>query len=193
MSKPQPVAPSDEPVNESEEDRRERIYKAVSNHINEITNEYIREIFERRKAARVVEAPAQPDGLPGVPLAPAADETDELAELLPDRMRLNTQLGRKVLAGITEIIFTAALKDGYFRFPDGFGSFSVQRLTPNPKPKRLPTGDIVPMPPNRVKFKYEDGAAVREALGLSKKTNYVRRYKRESRLSKKTLSMLRGE
>jgi len=48
------------------------------------------------------------------------------------------------------------------------------------------------MAANRVKFKYEDGAAVREVLGLSKKTNYVRRHLRKSRLSPRTQELLQA-
>jgi nucleoid DNA-binding protein len=175
MANPVPVLI--EPDTVSEESRRDRVYLAVSNHVNELTAEYVKDAVERYRA-RLAEAGEDPEA------------TERIVKGPSERIHLNAQLGKEILAGITEIVFTAALREGYFRFPDGFGSFRVQRLTENPKPKRLPTGQIIPMPPNRVKFKYEDGAAVREALGLSKKTNYVRRYQRESRLSGRTKELL---
>lgn len=177
MANPVRVLTDPEPDTGGEETRRDRVYLAVSNHINELTAEYVKDAVERYKAR----------------LEAAGEEGAEAGGAIkgpPEKIHLNAQLGKEILAGITEIIFTAALNEGYFRFPDGFGSFRVQRLTENPRPKRLPTGQVIPMPPNRVKFKYEDGAAVREALGLSKKTNYVRRYQRESRLSPRTKVLL---
>jgi hypothetical protein len=164
VSIPDPV----EPVSEAA--RRDRVYKAVADHVSELVDARVRDVVERQMASLA----AAPEGEP-----------------VPDvRVTLDLPTGKAILAGITEIIFTAALREGYFRFPDGYGSFRVQRLTANPRPKRLPTGVTVKMPTNRVKFKYEDGAAVREALGLSKKTNYVRRYDRESRLSEHTKELL---
>ncbi len=172
MGKPLPAF-SDPPIT-PEAARRDRVYLAVSNHINELTSDYVKKAIKRYKAR----------------LAAAAKGAGPAPKGPPEKLHLNGHIGKEILAGITEILFTAALRDGYFRFPDGYGSFRVQRLTENPKPKRLPTGEVIDMPPNRVKFKYEDGAAVREALGLSKKTNYVRLYERESRLSKKTKALL---
>jgi hypothetical protein len=165
-SLPDPV----EPVSEAA--RRDRVYRAVADHVSTLTATYVEAAMERyRERLATVE---------------------EGQTVLPPSEKLPVEigLGKELLAGITEIIFTAALRDGYFRFPDGFGSFRVQRLTEKPKPKRLPTGQLIAMPPNRVKFKYEDGAAVREALGLSRKTNYVRRYTRQSRLTERTTELL---
>lgn len=176
MAKPLPLVSSDDlPTPTTEEARRDRVYKAISNHINEITAKYVKAAVDRYRARLD---------------AMSAEERAALLKGPPEKLNLNLRLGKDVLAGITEIVFTAAMQDGYFRFPDGYGSFRVQRLTSDPKPKRLPTGDIIQMPSNRVKFKYEDGAAIREALGLSRKTNYIRRYKRESRLSEKTRHLL---
>lgn len=106
--------------------------------------------------------------------------------------RVSNQLGRSVLEAVTEVIFTVAMRQGYFRFPDGYGSLKVQRLKADPKLKRLPTGEMVPMPTKRVRLRYEEGAAVREALGLPPKTNYVRRYRRGTRLGPRAQDILTG-
>lgn len=173
MAKPLPAPtppPSDTPL-VSEEVRRERVYRAISNHVAELTEAYVARAVARYQA-RLIE------------------QGDEATQAPDGRLHLSRKFGREVLVGLTEIIFTAALKDGYFRFPEGYGSFRVQTLTANPKPKRLPTGEVIPMAPHRVKFKYEDGAAVRDQLGLAKKTNYKRRFQRESRLSIRTQGLL---
>jgi hypothetical protein len=106
--------------------------------------------------------------------------------------RLSKELGRDVLEAVTEIVFAVALREGYFRFPNGYGSLKVQRLKRDPQPKRLPTGEIVDMPPNRVKLRYEEGAAVRESLGQPPKTSYRRRYDRRSKLSNQSRDLLDG-
>lgn len=106
--------------------------------------------------------------------------------------RISKELGREIVEAVTEIIFTAALEHGYFRFPGGYGSLKVARLKQNPRPKRLPTGEVVTMRPNRIKVRYEEGAVVREELGMPPKTNYQRRYRRRSKLSKRTLDLLAG-
>jgi hypothetical protein len=164
------------PEPELEARRHDAVALAISNHVNELVTEYVREAIERYKE-RLMAAGNDPEKVKGP----------------QERPHLNAPFGRAVLAGVTEIIFTAAMRQSYFRFPDGYGSFRVQRLRANPKPKRLPTGVVVEMPPDRVKFKYEDGAAVREVLNLSKKTNYVRRYIRQSKLSPRTQELLPPE
>lgn len=194
---PEPVEPA------SEAARRDRSYRAVAYHISQLLGPRVSELLAEQREqlaalveTTVIEPPAPlstPDGTPAEE-PPVANERESLAAAvrgaaLPT-LTLDQTMGKDLLAGITEIIFTAALRDGYFRFPDGYGSFRVQRLTENPKPKRLPTGDVVPMPANRVKFKYEDGAAVREVLGLSKKTNYIRRHPRGTRLADHTKELL---
>lgn len=104
--------------------------------------------------------------------------------------RVSYLLGRNILVGVTEIIMSTALREGYFRLPEGYGSLRVKRLKPNPKPKRLPNGDMIMLPPNRSKLEYEDGAAVREYLKMPPKTSYRRRFQRESALSDKTQGLL---
>jgi hypothetical protein len=106
--------------------------------------------------------------------------------------RISKELGRDIIEVITEIIFASALKEGYFRFPNGYGSLKVQRLKRNPQPKRLPTGEMVTMSSKRVRMRYEEGAAVRESLGMPPKTNYKRKYDRRSKLSERTLELLTG-
>lgn len=106
--------------------------------------------------------------------------------------RISKELGKDIVEVVTEAIFTSALDEGYFRFPNGYGSLKVQRLKRNPKPKRLPTGEIVTMSPNRVRLRYEEGAAVRERLGMPPKTNYERKYERRPKLSDRALDLLGG-
>lgn len=119
--------------------------------------------------------------------------SSEVVELVRGKVpRVGREMGRDVLERVTEIIFTALLRDGYFRFPSGYGSLKVQRLKRHPQPKRLPTGEVVELPSNRVKLRYEEGAAVREALGLPPKTNYKRRFSRESVLSARSKGYLDG-
>lgn len=120
--------------------------------------------------------------------------SNEARELTGGRpiQRVSKELGRDLLEAVTEIIFTATMAHGYFRFPNGYGSLKVARLKRNPKPKRLPTGAVVPISGSRVKLRYEEGAAVREELGMTPKTNYQRRYRRRSKLSKKTIELLAG-
>ncbi len=106
--------------------------------------------------------------------------------------RLNKGVGQKITEAITEILFTAAIKEGYFRFSDGFGSFRVARLKRVTQAKPLPGGGTVQLSPNRMKLRYEPGAAVREALGMPPQTTYVRRFERRSKLSAKTRALLDG-
>lgn len=108
-------------------------------------------------------------------------------------LRLNKAVGQKIVEAVTEILFTAAIKEGYYRFSDGFGSLRVARLKRQTQPKPLPMGGEVRMSPNRMKLRYESGAAVREALGMPPQTSYVRRFERRSRLSEKTRRLLEGE
>jgi len=185
MAKPLPAyyddptteaVPVPEQPGSAEARRHDAVALAISNHVNELVTEYVREAIVRYKE-RLTAAGNDPEKVKGP----------------QERPHLNAPFGRAVLAGVTEIIFTAAMRQSYFRFPDGYGSFRVQRLRKNPKPKRLPTGQIVEMSPDRVKFKYEDGAAVRDKLNLSKKTNYIRRYIRQSKLSPRTQELLPPE
>lgn len=115
-----------------------------------------------------------------------------VADLVKDRevVRPGRELGRAIFEGITEIIFKVAVEYGYVRFPQGHGSLKVHRLKRNAQPKRLPTGKMVTMSPNRVRVKYEEGAAVREALGMPRKTSYVRQFDRESALSDRVIRIL---
>ena len=106
--------------------------------------------------------------------------------------RVNKDHVRDLLDSVTEIIFRVARKEGYFRFPKGYGSLKVVRLKPNPKPKRLPTGEMVPMPKDRVKLRYEEGAAVLEMLGSPPKTSFKRRFQRQSALAESTRKILDG-
>jgi hypothetical protein len=156
-----------------DDEKRDFVYLAVSSHLSELTETYVKEAVERYK-----------ERLAG------AEDLDAAIKGPPEKIHLNASLGKAILAGVTEIMFTAAMNASYFRFPDGFGSFRVQRLTKEPKAKRLPTGQMIEMPTQRIKFRYEDGAAVREKLNLTRKTNYVRRYNRVSRLSKRTQELL---
>lgn len=107
--------------------------------------------------------------------------------------RLNKAVGQKIVEAVTEILFTAAIKEGYFRFSDGYGSLRVARLKRETAPKPLPGGGTVQMSPNRMKLRYEAGAAVRDALGMPPQTTYVRRFERRSKLSEKTRLLLDGD
>lgn len=113
-------------------------------------------------------------------------------EVVKDKpnLRIGHELGRVILEGVTEALFKTAITHGYMRFPGGYGSMKVQRLKRDAQLKRLPTGEMVPMPPNRVRLRYEEGAAVREALGMPRKTSYVRQFRREDALPEKALALL---
>lgn len=183
-----PEYSDEDPVAEAAEDevrRRERVYLAISNHVNEIMDTYVKRgvlrHLERMEAllAERADAVARGEAPPEVSLAPRTQA----------RTRRNLQAGRDILAGLTEILFTAAIRDGYLRFPNGYGSFKVVR-SGSGVPKRLPTGKLIAMSPDRVRFRYEEGAAVREALGLAPKTSYVRRFQRELTVSKDTQALL---
>lgn len=113
-------------------------------------------------------------------------------EAMTGRTKYSKEAGKIIFEAITELIFAQAVKAGYFRFPNGYGSLKVQRLKLDPQPKRLPTGEMVEMPTGRVKLRYEEGAAIREALGMPPHTNYKRRFNRQSKLSKKTVDLLSG-
>lgn len=107
--------------------------------------------------------------------------------------RMSKELGKHILEGVAEIVFTIAAREGYVRLPGGYGSLRVKRLKPDPKPKRLPTGRVIKLQSNRSKLVYEDGAAVRDLLGLTPKTNYQRVFQRESVLTEKTRRVLTGD
>jgi hypothetical protein len=95
--------------------------------------------------------------------------------------RAGTALGREILDAVTEIVIRTAIMEGYFRLPGGFGSFKVLQLRPSQK--RLPTGEVVELKSTRSRLRYEEGAAVRELLGMPYKTSYKRKYSRQSKLS----------
>jgi len=117
----------------------------------------------------------------------------QVIELVKDKtqLRVTRELGKDVLEGVTEIVFNVAIKHGYVRLPGGHGSLSLQRLKRDAKPKRLPTGEMVTMGANRVRLRYEEGAAVREALGMPRKTSYKRQFARESVLSDRAQTILK--
>ena len=92
-------------------------------------------------------------------------------------------LGREVLDAVIEIVMRTALAEGYFRLPGGFGSFKVQQL--KSMDKRLPTGQVVALNARRSRLRYEEGAAVRELLGMPYKTSYRRKHLRTSKLSER--------
>lgn len=116
-------------------------------------------------------------------------------ELVKDKqlLRPSRELGLAVLEGVTEAVFRTVIDHGYLRFPQGHGSLKVARLKRNPQMKRLPTGEMVPMPEHRVKLRYEEGATVREALGMPPKTNYRRQFDRKSILLGKAEALLTGK
>lgn len=113
-------------------------------------------------------------------------------EIFADKRKYSKETGRLLLEQVVELIFAQAIQSGYFRFPNGYGSLKVQRLKRNPQMKRLPDGRMVPMPHTRTKLRYEEGAAVREGLGMPPQTNYKRRFNRQSKLTKKTKDLLNG-
>ena len=92
-------------------------------------------------------------------------------------------LGHEILDAVIEIVMRTALKEGYFRLPGGFGSFKVERLPTGQK--RLPTGQVIELNPRRSRLRYEEGAAVRELLGMPYRTMYKRKYHRVSKLTER--------
>jgi hypothetical protein len=93
-------------------------------------------------------------------------------------------LGRDILDGVIELVWRTALTEGYFRLPGGFGSLKVQVLKSTQK--RLPTGQVVDLTKShRSRLRYEEGAAVRELLGMPYKTSYRRKFVRQSKLEKR--------
>lgn len=101
--------------------------------------------------------------------------------------RAGTALGREILDVVVEILFRTAIKEGYFRLPSGFGSLKVTQLRSSTK--RLPTGEVVELTEPRSRLRYEEGAAVRELLGMPYKTSYRRRYFRHSKVLPKALDI----
>ena len=93
-------------------------------------------------------------------------------------------LGREVLDAIMEIVVRTAINEGYFRFPGGYGSLKVQHL--RSASKRLPTGEVVKLKEQRSRLRYEEGATVRELLGMPYKTSYRRKFARTSKLGDKS-------
>lgn len=108
----------------------------------------------------------------------------QVRESVGDTARpVGSVVGRELLDAVMEIVMRTALKEGYFRLPGGFGSFKVQRLKSTAK--RLPTGQVVELNSHRSRLRYEEGAAVRELLGMPYKTSYRRKHHRVSKLAEK--------
>lgn len=99
----------------------------------------------------------------------------------PETQKKTRTIGQEVLDAAIEVVVRMAIKEGYFRLPGGFGSFKVLLLGAGKK--RLPNGTIVDLAENRSRLKYEEGAAVRELLGMPYKTSYRRKYARHSKLT----------
>jgi hypothetical protein len=110
-----------------------------------------------------------------------------VAELRDGATEKTTAFGRDVLDAVIEIVVRTAIKEGYFRLPGGFGSFRSQSLKSSLK--RLPTGEVIELSPNRMRLRYEEGAAVRELLGMPYKTSYRRKQTRRSKLTKQAASI----
>jgi hypothetical protein len=104
-----------------------------------------------------------------------------------DIRHVSSAFGREVLDVVIEIVIRTALQEGYFRLPSGFGSFKVTQLRSSTK--RLPTGALVSLTEPRSRLRYEEGAAVRELLGMPYKTSYRRKYHRQSKVSPKALDI----
>lgn len=104
---------------------------------------------------------------------------------LPNMTHAN--LGREVLDACIEIVMRTAIREGYFRLPGGFGSFKVRDLASTQK--RLPGGEIVDLIASRSRLRYEEGAAVRELLGMPCKTSYRRKRLRRSKLSERAATV----
>lgn len=150
-------------------------------------------VADRRRTAPRLIAPSDPvepgDGSGGrdgqirerVYRAIAAHIRDATGGEVP--RAIGSALGREVLDAVIEIVMRTALAEGYFRLPGGFGSFKVQRLKSTAK--RLPTGQVVALTSRRSRLRYEEGAAVRELLGMPYKTSYRRKHLRTSKLSER--------
>jgi hypothetical protein len=96
------------------------------------------------------------------------------------------KFGRELLAATVELIFRTAIKEGSFRLPDGWGVLSIRQLYPSQR--RIPTGEIVKLPPLRYRLRYEEGSAVRALLGRPQKTKYARQFVRRTKLTKKAMA-----
>lgn len=99
--------------------------------------------------------------------------------------RPTKRLGKELLKGLTEIVFRTAIKEGFFRFPAGWGTLRTRPLACYKK--RLPSGDIVQLPPARQRLKYEEGSAVRELVGRPLRTKYERQFRRRTILTDRAL------
>lgn len=77
--------------------------------------------------------------------------------------------GKAIFDTVVQMIFAAAVKDGSFRFPGGYGSFHVRQLNEGTKPKRLPSGATTTIGAGRKKLRYVEGNEVKSLMGTRKK------------------------
>lgn len=122
------------------------------------------------------------------PMRPAQDEAakEQVYEMIQRAVALKTgrRIDRLTAKGILdaaiEMLFTAAVQNGYVRLPRAFGSLHLRELQPTRK--RTPQGEIVDIPQKRHILKYVEGLAVREMLGKPDKYD-ARSKPRESAVS----------
>lgn len=81
--------------------------------------------------------------------------------------KLGKDTAKRILDRMVEMIFKRVVETGYFRFPNGYGSLKLGKLTEHAAPKVLPGGVVVQPKPHRYKVKYKDGVAVMDMLGTN--------------------------
>lgn len=151
----------------------DRVYRAIAVQVTEIVRRHQQWEYTAQETGADL-AQVMKDARDGAALLPPPSGTT-----LP--IPHSREFGREILEAVVEICLRSAMAEGYFRLPNGFGSFRLQQLKNTVK--RMPGGRLVALTDRRSRLRYEEGAAVRELIGMPPKTSYRRKYARESKLS----------